>query len=188
MAYDETLVVRLRDVLRTQDGLSEKRMFGGVAFLVGGNMSCGVLGAELIVRTSPERAEALLAEPFVRVFDMTGRPMRGWLFVGEEGLGSDEALARYARVGAAHAASLPAKAVQTVKPRPVQAAKVVRAKPAKAAKVAKAKPMKAAKMAKARQPQASAKPGKSAKTAVKAAKPARSARPKKRVNSTRRAK
>ena len=85
MAYDETLAERVRELLADlvdPAEVREQRMFGGVAFMVRGNMCCGVHGSELIARLSPEDGESALGEPFVRPMDMTGRPMRGWLFVG----------------------------------------------------------------------------------------------------------
>ena len=85
MAYDEALAERVGELLADlvdPAELREQRMFGGVAFMVRGNMCCGVHGSELIARLSPEDAEDALGEPFARPMDMTGHPMRGWLFVG----------------------------------------------------------------------------------------------------------
>jgi len=76
MAYDEGLATRIREVLGERPGLAEKQMFGGLAFLVHGNMACGVRGDDLIVRVAADTAEAALAEPGTRPFDLTGRPMR----------------------------------------------------------------------------------------------------------------
>jgi hypothetical protein len=75
MAFDARLAERVRSTLAGRDGLTEKKMFGGVAFFVGGNMACGVYGRELIVRLDAVAAEAALAEPGTRVFDVTGRSM-----------------------------------------------------------------------------------------------------------------
>jgi hypothetical protein len=72
MAYDEGLATRIREVLADQPGLAEKQMFGGLAFLVHGNMACGVRGDDLIVRVAADTAEAALAEPGTRPFDLTG--------------------------------------------------------------------------------------------------------------------
>lgn len=112
MAYDEQLADRVRDVLALREGLTERRMFGGVGFMIAGNMACGVLGDDLIVRLDLGDAERALAEPGVREFDYTGRPMRGWVFVATEATGSDEGLASWVDAGAAFAASLPPKGKQ----------------------------------------------------------------------------
>ena len=109
MAYDEALADRVREVVSLRPGLSERRMFGGIAFMVGGNMACGVLGDEVIVRLGAEEGERALAEPHTRAFDFTGRPMRGFVVVGPEGTGDDGALAGWVDAGADFAASLPAK-------------------------------------------------------------------------------
>ena len=109
MAYDEVLAERIRDVLGPRDGVVEKKMFGGLAFLLHGNMCCGVTGDELMVRVEPDRTAELLDEPHTRPFDMTGRPMKGWLVVGSAGVGDDEALERWVELGVAFASSLPAK-------------------------------------------------------------------------------
>ena len=84
MAYDEGLAHRVREVLRDLPGLVEKKMFGGIGFLVHGNMACGVNGDELIVRVGPEGYQEALARPHARPFDMTGRPMKGWVWVASE--------------------------------------------------------------------------------------------------------
>ena len=109
MAYDEQLAERVRDLIALREGLTERRMFGGIGFMLDGNMACGVIGEELIVRMSPEDAERALAEQHVRPFDFTGRPMNGWVFVASEGVESDEDLAAWVDDGADFAASLPAK-------------------------------------------------------------------------------
>jgi TfoX/Sxy family transcriptional regulator of competence genes len=109
VAYDETLAERVRDVISVRDGFSERKMFGGIGFMVGGNMACGVSGDELMVRLDPEEAEKALAEEHVRVFDMTGRPMKGWILVAPEATASDQELAGWVDAGADFAASLPPK-------------------------------------------------------------------------------
>jgi hypothetical protein len=109
MAYDEGLATRVRDAIGDRPGLAEQRMFGGLAFLVGGNMACGVRGQDLIVRMAAEGADAALQEPGARPFDLTGRPMTGWLQVGPEGHGEDEDLRRWVDRGVAYASSLPPK-------------------------------------------------------------------------------
>jgi TfoX/Sxy family transcriptional regulator of competence genes len=107
MAYDEGLATRIRDVLGEQSGVTEKTMFGGLAFLVHGNMACGVRGDDLIVRVGAEVADAALGEPGTRPFDLTGRPMRGWLLVDADGHAEDDDLRSWVDRGLAYANSLP---------------------------------------------------------------------------------
>lgn len=109
MAYDEGLAQRIRDVLADLPGLVEKKMFGGVGFMVRGNMACGVNGADLIVRVGPERYENALAIPHTRPFDFTGRPMKGWVMVSPEGYEADSALESWVQQGVDFTRSLPAK-------------------------------------------------------------------------------
>ena len=82
MPYDEGLAERVRELLEERPDLTERKMFGGIGFMLGGNMCCGVLGDELVVRLAAEDGEAALAEPHVRPFDFTGRPMKGFVLVG----------------------------------------------------------------------------------------------------------
>ena len=109
MAFDEALAGRIRKHLGKRGGLTEKKMFGGLAFLLKGNMCCGVSGQDLLVRLDPARTDQALAEPHVRVFDLTGRPMKGWVLVGAQGLATDAALARWIKLAVDYAGSLPAK-------------------------------------------------------------------------------
>ena len=110
MAYDEALAERIRELLVPREAVTERKMFGGIGFMLAGNMACGVSsGGELIVRLDPEEYEKAVAEPQVRAFDMTGRPMRGWILVAPEGVESDEELAGWVDAGADFAASLPPK-------------------------------------------------------------------------------
>lgn len=109
MAYDEGLAQRLREALADADGLTERRMFGGIAFMLHGNMAVGVTSDELMVRVGPERYDEALARTHARVFDMTGRPMRGWVVVAAEGLADDPSLAAWVQIGADYARSLPPK-------------------------------------------------------------------------------
>jgi TfoX/Sxy family transcriptional regulator of competence genes len=92
MPYSEALARRVRDAAAGRRGLSEKKMFGGVGFLLHGNMCVGVWQNSLIVRVGPDAYEAALAEPHVVPFDITGRPMKGWAMVEPDGLASDEPL------------------------------------------------------------------------------------------------
>lgn len=110
LAFDEQLAGRVRKRLGRRAGLSEKRMFGGLAFLLNGNMCCGVHGQELIVRLDPAETDEALAEPHTRVFDLSGRPMKGgWILVKPTGLADDKALAKWVRVGVDYASALPKK-------------------------------------------------------------------------------
>ena len=109
MAYDEGLAQRIRERLGTEPGIGEKRMFGGIAFLVHGNMAVGVSGDDLMVRVGPDATDAALARPGTRIFDMTGRPMRGWILVAGDALAEDEVLEAWLDEGSAFAASLPPK-------------------------------------------------------------------------------
>jgi hypothetical protein len=109
MAYDEGLATRIRDLLGDQPGLAEKKMFGGLAFLLDGNMACGVRGHDLTVRVGADAADAALREPGTRPFDLTGRPMKGWLLVDADGHAEDDDLRRWVDRGLAYATSLPPK-------------------------------------------------------------------------------
>lgn len=109
MAYDEALADRVRELVSLREPMSERKMFGGIAFMLAGNMACGVLGDELIVRVGPDEYERALAEPHTREFDFTGRPSRGIVVVGPEAIAGDEELAGWVDAGADFAASLPPK-------------------------------------------------------------------------------
>jgi TfoX/Sxy family transcriptional regulator of competence genes len=109
MAFDEALADRVRGQLSGRSDVEDKRMFGAITFLVAGNMACGVSGDDLMVRVGREDAEALEAEPGARRFDMSGRPMRGWVLVAPEATADDGDLERWVRRGEAYAASLPPK-------------------------------------------------------------------------------
>jgi TfoX/Sxy family transcriptional regulator of competence genes len=109
MAFDEALAERVRVTVAGADGVVEKRMFGGLAFVVKGNMAVGVHGDDLIVRLAPEQTEEALAEPGVRVFDMTGRPMKGWVLVGSVAIADEEGLGAWVTRGLDFAESLPPK-------------------------------------------------------------------------------
>jgi TfoX/Sxy family transcriptional regulator of competence genes len=109
MAYDEGLATRVRDVIGDRPGLAEKKMFGGLAFLLNGNMACGVRGDDLMVRMDPDASDAALAERGARPFDMTGRPMQGWLLVSADGHAEDDDLGRWVARGLDYAGSLPPK-------------------------------------------------------------------------------
>lgn len=109
MAFDSALAERVRKRLGKRAGLTEKKMFGGIAFLLKGNMCCGVHREALIVRLDPGETDRALAEPHARVFDLTGRPMKGWILVEPKGLATDAELGRWIDRAAKYAGSLPAK-------------------------------------------------------------------------------
>ena len=109
MAYDEGLAQRIREVLGERPGLVEKKMFGGIGFMLQGNMACGVLKDELIVRVGPERYKEALTKPHTRPFDFTGRPMKGWVMVTSDGYESDDDLKGWVQQGVDFVLSLPAK-------------------------------------------------------------------------------
>ncbi|HKO39079.1 MAG TPA: TfoX/Sxy family protein [Solirubrobacterales bacterium] len=109
MAFDETLADRIRDVLASRPELSERRMFGGIAFMLGGHMAVGVIGEDLMVRLDPLDAEKALDEPHARPMDFTGKPAKNMVYVDAEGTTSDEHLAAWVEAGADYASSLPPK-------------------------------------------------------------------------------
>ncbi|MEW5914831.1 MAG: TfoX/Sxy family protein [Gemmatimonadota bacterium] len=109
MAFDAELAERIRTGLRGQSGFIEKRMFGGVAFLLNGNMCCGVHQDSLIVRLDPSTTDAALKQAHTSVFDLTGRPMKGWVLVGRMGVATDKALGNWLRRAVGYVSGLPAK-------------------------------------------------------------------------------
>jgi TfoX/Sxy family transcriptional regulator of competence genes len=110
MAYDEELAERIRHALDGETGISEKRMFGGLAFLANGNMAVAASGqGGLMVRIDPAEAETLTRDPHARRMEMRGREMDGWLRVDAEGATSDAELERWVETGLTFARSLPAK-------------------------------------------------------------------------------
>ena len=109
MAYDEALAEKTRQLMKEIPGFNEKKMFGGVGFMINGNMACGVNENNLIVRVGAENYEESLKKPFVSQFDMTGRAMKGWVVVAEEGLRSMEKLREWIWKGVATAQALPNK-------------------------------------------------------------------------------
>jgi TfoX/Sxy family transcriptional regulator of competence genes len=110
MAYDEELADRLRRAISDQDGVTEKRMFGGLAFLVNGNLAVSASGrGGLLVRVDPAATDSLVSEDGVERFQMRGRAMDGWLHVHAAAAGTDEELQRWVEVGVGYAQSLPAK-------------------------------------------------------------------------------
>ena len=109
MAFDETLAARIRAALGARKDVVEKQMFGGVAFMVRGHMSCGVVGSSLMVRVDPEHEDQFLQEPAARPMDFTGRPMHGFLFVDPPGIVSAASLRKWVGRATAHAEARPKK-------------------------------------------------------------------------------
>jgi TfoX/Sxy family transcriptional regulator of competence genes len=110
MAYDEAFAHRVRELLAEEDGVTERAMFGGLAFLVGGNMAVGISStAELMVRVGPDATDEALSRPHTRLFDMTGRPMKGWILVARAGVETKRQLAPWVERGVRFARTLPAK-------------------------------------------------------------------------------
>jgi TfoX/Sxy family transcriptional regulator of competence genes len=109
MPYDHNLAQRVRDELGQLPELVEKKMFGGVGFMVQGNMACGVHGQDLIVRVGPDSYQTALGQPHTRPFDITGRPMSGWVMVAPKGCETASDLQNWVRQGVQFALSLPAK-------------------------------------------------------------------------------
>ena len=110
MPYDEALAERLRELLADEPALTEQRMFGGLAFLVGGNMAIAASGqGGILVRVDPDESDALVAKTTARPMEMRGRELKGWLRVPAEDVRTKRRLERWARLGTAYARSLPAK-------------------------------------------------------------------------------
>jgi TfoX/Sxy family transcriptional regulator of competence genes len=109
MAYDEGIAERVREALVETVGVDEKKMFGGLAFMVSGNMFCGVSGGDLMVRVGPDQYEYALSLPHCREMDFTGRPLKGMVYVSAEGLEPDENLLSWIQMGLEFAQSLPPK-------------------------------------------------------------------------------
>ena len=109
MAYDEKLAERVRRVLTGQDGVVEKQMFGGLAFMLHGNMSVGVDQDRLMVRVGPDRYLEALERSHARPMDFTGRPMKGFVYLPPEGLSTDADLQEWVAMGVDFALSLPKK-------------------------------------------------------------------------------
>jgi TfoX N-terminal domain len=109
MAYDEDLADRVREQLASEPAVTEKAMFGGLAFLLEGNMAVALSGDELMVRVGPDASDDALARPHTRPFDMTGRPMKGWILVAPEGVAEERELSAWVSRGVDYARSLPAK-------------------------------------------------------------------------------
>ncbi|HEX6864385.1 MAG TPA: TfoX/Sxy family protein [Thermoanaerobaculia bacterium] len=109
MAFSEALANRVREALGKRKGITERKMFGGLAFLLNGNMCCGVMKDQLMLRLGESGAAEALAEPHTRPMDFTGRPMKNMIYVEPAGLVSEEALRKWVGQAVAFASSLPAK-------------------------------------------------------------------------------
>jgi TfoX/Sxy family transcriptional regulator of competence genes len=109
MAFDEKLAQRISTILGETTNFLERKMFGGTGYLIKGNMACGVYKDNLIVRLSETEYDQALAMPFVGLFDITGRPMKGWITVKPGGLKSDKELRRWVEKGLNFAKTLPEK-------------------------------------------------------------------------------
>jgi hypothetical protein len=110
MAYDEVLANRLRECLQAEAGVTEKAMFGGLAFLVNGNMAVSASGkGGLLLRVDPTQTETLIAKPHAARFEMRGREMNGWLRIDAEGIKTSRDLKKWVTLGTTYARSLPPK-------------------------------------------------------------------------------
>ena len=109
MACNESLAERIRQGLARRKNVEEKKMFGGIGFLLNGNLLVGVWKDSLIVRLGPDQAEEALLEPHVEEFDITGRPMKGWVLIGLEGVKDDDQLSGWIQRAVKFVGKLPAK-------------------------------------------------------------------------------
>jgi TfoX/Sxy family transcriptional regulator of competence genes len=109
MAFDEDLAERVRRILAKIDGVTEKKMFGGLCFLINGNMALGLVNRDLMMRVGPDAYEKLLTQPHVRKMDFTGKSLKGFLYVGPKGTDSDKDLKKWVSKGIDFARSLPPK-------------------------------------------------------------------------------
>lgn len=109
MAYSHSLADRVRHTIGNSRGITEKKMFGGVGFLLNGNMLVGIWQQSLIVRLGPDQATEALKQDYVREFDVTGRPMKGWIMVEPDGLDSDKDVSEWIDRAAQFVMTLPAK-------------------------------------------------------------------------------
>jgi hypothetical protein len=109
LAYDQRLAEEIRARIGRHSGLTEKQMFGGIAFMLHGNMAVGVSGHELMVRVGKDAHEEAVSRPGARIFDLSARPMRGWILVSPEGFPTDTDLDNWIQQGIVYAESLPPK-------------------------------------------------------------------------------
>ncbi len=109
MAFDASLAERVRKSLSKHDNLSERRQFGGVAFLIDGNVACGIIGNDMLVRVGPALHDKVMLEKNVKEFSLTGRPSKGWVIVGSGALKTASQLGRWLKLGVDFASTLPPK-------------------------------------------------------------------------------
>ncbi|MEQ1662388.1 MAG: TfoX/Sxy family protein [Thiobacillus sp.] len=109
MAYDEGVAERLRETFSARKDVAEKKMFGGIAFMVSGNMCCGVVNDTLMARVGADHYEAALKKPHARKMDFTGKPLKGFVYVAPEGFESDKALVAWVELCLSFVATLPPK-------------------------------------------------------------------------------
>lgn len=109
MVYDEGVAERLREVFQDRSDVVEKKMFGGIAFMVGGHMCCGVTDDALMARVGPEQYEEALSRPYAREMDFTGKPMKGFVYVAPDGIAADEDLESWVATCEQFVAALPPK-------------------------------------------------------------------------------
>jgi TfoX/Sxy family transcriptional regulator of competence genes len=109
MSYDAALAARVQKALGGKSGIAERKMFGGLCYLLHGNMAAGIVGDSLMVRVGPDAYEKTLARPHARPMDFTGRPLKGMVYVGPGGCATAAALSKWLARGLTFAASLPKK-------------------------------------------------------------------------------
>ncbi len=109
MAYDEALAERIREVLSGSPEIAERKMFGGIAFMSNGNMAIGISSDELMVRVGVDAHGEAIARPGVRIFDLSGKPMKGWVLVSPDVIVEDDGLEEWIEIGLDFAATLPPK-------------------------------------------------------------------------------
>jgi hypothetical protein len=109
MPFDENLANRIRRILKKMEGVSEKKMFGGLCFLVNGNMAMGVVNNDLMLRVGPDSYEKMFDLPHVRKMDFTGKSLKGFIYVGGEGTGAEKDLKGWVSIAVDYAKSLPPK-------------------------------------------------------------------------------
>ena len=109
MPFNEDLALHIRAALGSRDGVVERKMFGGIAFMLSGNMCVGVTGDDLMVRVGPGGLDDAMAQPHARPMDFTGRPMKGFVYVAPAGTAKDDSLKQWVQRGIDFAGSLPAK-------------------------------------------------------------------------------
>ncbi len=128
MVYSEALADRIRQILGPRPDVSEKKMFGGVAFLLDGKMFCGIVKEDLMVRVGPDCHAEAIARPHARPMDFTGRPMVGYVFVAPPGCRSEKAVRPWVELALAHVATLPDKKKKTRSPKQRPSARRTRAR------------------------------------------------------------